>query len=270
MSSYNLQAGQIRGALIAAGLPAVAATNIANILGNAAQTMRHAGALEHDRTPASMRLVDPDTRKHSLTHVDFRPADPDYRAERASASEGTARPAPESPVVVAVAPQQTPAQQRVLAGAFMDVAAAGQAARVGVRVAGAGSMLFADQRANNLVARSYRAEANGFGADVRMFIETNNQEVVWKLQMNEAAGQYERGVEVVTDVKMIPGQGLEITKQKVSGYFGETSKARVATSRISVVTDLSLGGGLTGNRAFVDVLHAEQAPPSTVPVSDCE
>ena len=57
MASFGEQRRQLQAALVSAGLAPSAAAQIANILGNSAQAMRHAGPMEIDTTPAGLRQV---------------------------------------------------------------------------------------------------------------------------------------------------------------------------------------------------------------------
>lgn len=271
MSSLSLQAGQIRAALLAAGIPAAAATNVANILGNAAQTMRHSGAIIHDRTPPGLRMLDPGSRKHSLTNVDFRQGDPDFRDTRLQASENAVRPTQESAVRGDLAPQQTKATNGVVAGPFVSVASDGGAAKVGLLLKGEGDILFADQRGNTLVARRLQTQAYGLGGTVRFSAEPDGQDLTLKLLIDAdgSLGSFERDVEVITDIR-IASDGLVLTKRRVSGYFGAESATTLPTPNIAVVTDISLGAGLLANRALIQVLGVGEAAPSSVPTADCE
>lgn len=270
MSSLSLQAGQIRAALVAAGIPATAATNVANILGNAAQTMRHSGAIIHDRTPAGLRMLDPDSRKHSLTNADFRPGDPDFRASRLQPSENVVRPTQESAVRGDVAPQQTKATNGIVAGPFVSVESDGGAAKVGLRLQGEGDILFADAQGNGLVARKLQTQAYGLGGTVRFSAEPNGADLSLKLLIDAdgSLGSFERDVDVITDIRLTR-EGLVLIKRKVSGYFGDTSETTLPTEIVSVVTDISLGGGLSARRSSVQVLSVEADSPSVVPTSSC-
>jgi hypothetical protein len=128
MAGFSEQRRQLRNALLAAGMTPDSATQIANILGNSAQGLRHAGPVEIDSTPQDLRFVTPEQRKLRLSNLDFRQGDPDYRPQLTASSEERKENEPEPNVVAIVAPQQTPANFRVAPGSLTDVAGNGQAA----------------------------------------------------------------------------------------------------------------------------------------------
>lgn len=276
MSSFNLQAGQIRGALLAAGLPAHQATAIANILGNSAQTLRHTGEVVYDRTPANLRQVSPDDRKHSLQGLDFRPGDPDFRPPRVLGSEQQSRPQQESTVLEPLAPQQTTGAFRLNGGAFTEVSGTGDSAKINLRVQGAGGgALFADPQSNTLVSKAVRAETNGDGY-IQFYVEDNGDSAVWKLVFDSNTFQPRW---VVTDVQYIPGTGLVITKQLLSAWFvGQPQNDVIPTCSQTVVTGISLGGdGLGVGTGTVEGFCGGGGGGDggggggyTIPTTDCE
>lgn len=218
MSSFSLQNSQLRAALAAAGLPDAHAANIANILGNAAQEMRHAGTLIHDTTPEGMRLVESDARKQVLTGIDFLPQDPDYRKPQTRPSED--RPPPEQPTNVFVnAPPQLDdadfcAAFNVAGGAYTTVNAAGQAARIDLNMRVDGPCVFVDPATNTLRGKGIRAESGGRDdGRVRFWIENRNREAVWRLQLINVKRQ-----DVVTGVQYQPGRGLVVTYQTIDAW----------------------------------------------------
>jgi hypothetical protein len=198
MSSFAAQGGQLRGSLIAAGLPAAAATIISNILANSVQTLRHNGEIVHDQTPSGLRQVTPDARTHRLTNLDFRDGDPDYRRQRSSDSEGRQRSTQQDTVTTSVAPQQTVSSFRIKGGDYTSVDPAGDTAVVNLRVAGAGDCMFRDPANNLLVGKDLRAESDASDLSrLRFFIERRPDEVVFKLSTSNVST-----VDVITGVDL--------------------------------------------------------------------
>jgi hypothetical protein len=135
MSAFGEQRRQIRGALVQAGLSPDAATQIANILGNSAQEMRHSGSVTHDSTPADFRMVGPEQRKTRFVNMDDRAADPDYRPQRVADSEEKVVSQPEPNVISVVAPQQIEANFRVANGTLTSVVGNGWMSTMSWRLA---------------------------------------------------------------------------------------------------------------------------------------
>lgn len=214
MSSFSLQNSQIRGALEAAGIPAAQAATIANILGNAAQAMRHSGVIEHDRTPQALRIVGPDARRHVFTELDFPQQDPDHRKPKTPPSERPVAPQPEPTVLVSLAPQQAPDAFRVAGGAYTSANGIGEATKVDLNVRFDGPCLFAEPATNTLHGKGLRAEAGGRDdGRVRFWIEERDAEAVWRLQMINVRRQ-----DVVTGVEHQPGRGLVVTYQTIDAW----------------------------------------------------
>jgi hypothetical protein len=215
VSSYADQGGQLRGSLIEAGLPANAATIIANIFANNVQTMRQGGEVIHDQTPQGMRQVTSGDRTHRLTNLDFRDGDPDYRRQRVQDSERAERPIPQSTVNTTLPPQQTQSTYRISSGEYTNVESAGDTAKVNLRVNGSGDCMFRDPSANMLVAKKLRAECGGDDqARLRFFVEQRPDELVWKLSTNNM-----KKTQVVTDVSYQEGVGIVVTKATVWAWL---------------------------------------------------
>jgi hypothetical protein len=213
MSSFANQAGQLRASLVSAGLPAAAATIIANILGNSVQTMRQSGEIIQDSTPQGLRQVTPDDRTHRLTNIDFRESDPDYRKLRTSASEQRLPPVQQNTVVGSLSPQQTDSAFRVKGGSFINVQPAGDTASVGLRIVGPGDCVFRDLANDTLVARSLRAESDASDRSrLRFFIEPRSDEVVFRLSTVNTAS-----IPVVTDVSLT-AEGIVVQRKTVQAW----------------------------------------------------
>jgi len=213
VSSFADQAGQLRGMLIEAGLPAAAATIIASILGNGSQTLRHSGQVIHDTTPSGMRQVTPQDRTHRLTNLDFREGDPDYRQQRSQDSENARRPIQQNTVVATLAPQQTESAFRVSGGSYISVAPSGDTASVGLRINGPGDCVFRDRANDTLVSKSLRAESDASDRSrLRFFIEPRADEVVFKLSTLNTAT-----LTVVTDVSLGPA-GIVVQRKTIQAW----------------------------------------------------
>lgn len=270
MSAFTLQGGQIRGALVAAGLPAAAATQISNILSNAAQTLKHAGTIEHDKTPASLRLVTPEARKYELPNLDFRQGDPDYRAPNTQPSEDKRIPQQPPAVESSQAPQQTESTFRVTGGPFVGAAGTGDAVQVGLRVQGFGRVATLDPPSNTIIGKTLRAAGDGGdNSRLRFFIEETGQEIVWNLQLQNVASY-----EVVTQVQYVDGVGLVVTYNRIAAWADANAQQRtevVPVVAVPVVTDVTLGnGGVNVVRQTVEVLGVEQAEGYVIPTETCE
>lgn len=254
MSGFSEQRQQLRGALVAAGLSPDAATQIANILGNSAQEMRHAGAVEVDTTPDGMRFVTPEARRLRFPNLDQRQQDPDHRRRTTAPSEERREAEPDPNVVVVMAPQQTDANFQVAPGALTDVQGNGQAAQVNVRnvvaarpAAGLPVALL-DSQANRLVGKAPRAQVGQNDGTARLDIQETGQEVLWNLQMLNRS-EYD----VVTKIEYVDGKGLEITYERIKAW--DQQKERVDTIPVveqpvvtNIVEDRS---GLRGEKRVI-------------------
>jgi hypothetical protein len=259
MAGFSEQRQQLRKALVSAGLSPDAATQIASILGNSAQEMRHAGPVEIDSTPADMRMVTPEKRRLRFPNLDFRPADPDHRPQRTAPSEQRPEKEPEPNVVPVAIPQQAPAQFRVAPGSLTDVAGNGQAAQVSVRNVVAGRpanglpVAMLDSQANQLVGKSPRAQVGHNDGTARLDIQETGREVLWNLQMLNRS-EYD----VVTKVEFIDGRGLEVTYERIKAW--NERKERVDTIPVTpqtVVTEIVEDRkGLRGRRRIIPVFSS--------------
>lgn len=203
MSSFADQGGQLRGSLIEAGLPAAAATILSNILANSVQTLRHSGEMIHDKTPQGLRHVTPESRTHTLTNIDFRDGDPDYRRQFVQDDERRPATSPSSTVVRSQSPQQSSSSlSRTSSGMFTEVAPAGEASAINLRVRGGGSFPVLDHGTNTILAKQLRAESDGL---VRLQLEERTEEVVLKAGFGPGAGKGEaKEISVVTDIELTP------------------------------------------------------------------
>lgn len=219
MSGYSQQGGELRAALVGAGLSADAASKIANILANSVQELRHSGPIVHDSTPANLRSVTPDDRTHTLQNLDFRAADADYRNPRIPQSEEAVVPQQTPNVLRTVAPQQATPEFRVGSGAFSDASGRGESVSVGVRsrIAMQPSsglpIAMLDAPANTVVGKAPRAQAGNSEGYVRFDIRETDQEVLWTMQLQNL----ER-YSVVTDIRYADGEGLRITYADITAW----------------------------------------------------
>jgi hypothetical protein len=212
---FQRQFGDITSALTRAGIDPSAAAAIARILSNTAQTTR-TGPQEIDLTPPSLRQVDADSRRYTLTNLDFREADPYYRKQRFASGEGRSQPVQQSTVSASVAPQQTSAAFNVNSGSFTNTVSTGDAVQVGLRVSGPDqSVATLDGSSNTLVGKKVRAETDASG--LRFFVEETAGELVWKLQFFSGGGS-SGNIDVVTDVRLTAA-GLEVEKRSVFALF---------------------------------------------------
>lgn len=262
MAGFSEQRQQLRKALVSAGLAPDAATQIANILGNSAQALRHAGPVEIDTTPADLRMVTPEKRRSRFPNLDFRPSDPDHRPKRTADSEERREPEPEPNVVPVIAPQQTAANFRVAPGALTDVAGNGQAARVDVRNVVAGRpqaglpMAMLDSQANQLVGKAPRARVGQNDGTARLDIQETGREVLWNLQMLNRSDY-----DVVTKIEYVDGVGLEITYDRIKAW--DQNQGRVDTIPVTqqpIVTDVvDDQNGLRCRRRVIPVFSSRGA-----------
>lgn len=207
MSSFANQGGQLRGSLIEAGLPAAAATILANILANGVQPLRHSGEITHDTTPQSLRQVTPEARTHSLKNLDFRDDDPDFRRQVIQDDEGRPKPVPNSTVVTTRSPQESASSlSNTSPGSFTDVSPSGDSSTVSLRIRGGGDFPVLDHATNTIIGKNIRTESDGM---VRLQVENRAEEIVFKAGIVGGAG---RGaaqiIPVVTGVSYRPFEGL--------------------------------------------------------------
>jgi hypothetical protein len=265
MAGFSEQRQQLRNALLAAGLSPDAATQIANILGNSSQSLRHAGPVEIDTTPADLRFVEPEQRKQRFPNLDFRDADPDHRPQRTATSENREAPKPAPNIAPVLAPQQSPSPHGVAPGALTDVAGNGEAARVDVRHFVAANpadglpMAMLDAQANRLVGKSPRAQVGPDDGSARLEIQETGREVVWNLQMLNRS-EYD----VVTKIEYVSGRGLEVTYERIKAWDQQrTSVDTIPVEERDVVTEiLDDSRGLRGSRRTVPVFESRGAGPS--------
>lgn len=259
MAGFSEQRQQLRKALLAAGLDPDAAGAIANILGNSAQGLRHAGPVEIDSTPPGMRQVGPADRKLKFPHLDFRPGDPDHRQQRTEPSEDKPPVEPEPNVVPVVAPQQTDAKFHVQPGALTNVAGDGQVARVNVNNIVAGRpaaglpVAMLDAAGNRLVGKALRAQVGPNDGTARLQVVENNTEVVWNLEMLGRADY-----NVVTKVEYLAGKGLEITYERIKAWDKQLKAVdTIPVEERSFVTEIvDDAKGLRARRRIIPVFES--------------
>lgn len=242
--SYADQRAQLRNALVAAGISADAAANIANILANSSQDSLQSGRTRRDTTPDGLRLVGPEDRTHVYQNLDFRAGDPDFRQQRTESSEQNRRPIPAPNVTEAAPPQQTASTFRVAGGALSDATGAGDSVEVNVRsrVAkqppGRLPITMMDRQSNTLVGKALRANSGGDEGRARLSVEESQRDVGFNLQL-ENIGRYR----VITGIEFEPGIGLRITYSTIAAWderkkevgFLHMTEQRVVTE---VVDDL--------------------------------
>ena len=259
MAGFSEQRQQLRNALVSAGIGPDAATQIANILGNSAQAMRHAGPVEVDSTPADLRSVGPDQRRVRFPNLDFREGDPDPRPQRVASSEERKEKEPEPNVLPVIAPQQTDATFRVAGGSLTDVAGNGQNVSVNVRNVVAARppaglpIALLDSQANQLVGKSPRARVNQNDGTARLDIQETGREMLWNLQMLNRADY-----DVVTKIEFVEGRGLEVTYERIKAW--NENKERVDTIPTvdqPVVSEIvNDKNGLRGRRRLIPVFSS--------------
>lgn len=267
--SYALQNGQIRGVLVSHGFPADMATQLANILANGAQQMRLSGERTTDTTKPGMRMVDSSARTHQFANLDFRPADPDYRARRTRSSEEKRLPEPEPTVQATLSPAESLATFRVAGGAYTDAKGGGDSVQVNLRTSGPGRMPVFDPPSNTLVGKTFRAESNS--DDLRLFIVENGQEIVWKAQVAPRAVADDTAVTVVTGVKWLQDKGLEVTTQRVSVLRADkaTTTVLIPADPVTVVKAVRDAGDIVIDRQEVLVFQNKPLASATIATTDC-
>jgi hypothetical protein len=259
MAGFSEQRAAILDALVGAGLGMEASTQIANILGNSIQEMRHAGPVALDSTPPDLRQVSAAERKVRFTNLDVRLNDPDHRPQRVAPSENRKDKEPEPNVTVVIPPQQTDATFRIANGSLTEVAGDGQAAAVNVRNVVAGRppaglpITMLDSQANQLVGKAPQARVLHNDGTARMDLRETGRDVTWQLQMLNR-----EDYDVVTDVEYLPGKGLRITYERIKAW--NENKGRVETIpavKQDVVSDvIEDKNGLRAKRRTVDVFAA--------------
>ena len=255
---------------MAAGLPAAAATQISNILSNCAQTLKHAGVIEHDKTPAALRMVTPEVRRQQLPNLDFRQADPDYRSPATPESEERQAPQQAPAVEASQAPQQTTSTFRVAGGPFVAAEGAGEAVRVGLRVQGFGRIATLDPPNNSIVGKTIRAASGSGDSDfVRFFIEETGQEIVFNIQLQNVVPY-----DVVTGLHYEDGVGLVVQSSRLYAWRNpaELPTARtIPVTGLDVVTDVRLeSSGVSVLRSRVQAFEFEDIGGGLIPVDSCD
>jgi hypothetical protein len=259
MAGYSEQRAAILDALVGAGLGMEAATQIANVLGNSIQEMRHAGPVEIDSTPPGLRQVSAAERKVRFTNLDMRLNDPDHRPQRVASSEERREKEPDPNVTVVVPPQQTDATFRVANGSLTDVAGDGQAASVNVRNVVAGRppaglpITMLDSQANQLVGKAPQARVLHNDGTARMDLRETGRDVTWQLQMLNR-----EDYDVVTDVEYLPGKGLRITYERIKAWNENKERVEtIPTVKQDVVSDIIEDkNGLRARRRTVQVFES--------------
>lgn len=236
--SYSKYGNQIANYLKAAGIPAVWATAIGNVLGNSGLHQVQRGEVTRDTTRKEHRFVTPDVRKHILPDVDFRDGDPDYRPPARPVTEELLVPVPQPTVIVDRSPQQDAAPFRVDGGDFIRTAGAGDNVKVNLNchinaVPQQGlPMALLNKPFNTVIGKALRAECGAMDqGQLRFFVEQNGEEVLLKLQLLNTLQ-----TEVVTDVRYVSGKGIVATYQKVVLWKdGGTREGTLRTQRIAAV-----------------------------------
>jgi len=253
--SFSLQHRQLTGALEGAGLCPKAAAQIAGILCNGAQELRHAGPMIHDTTPPSMRRVTPDIRKHELPNFDFEEGDPDYRRPKTEPSEEEPPVAPPANVTVTVAPQQAGGGLPIKGGTLSEANIDGAGVRVDVRARVARKpeaglpMAMIDPQSNSLVGKRLRARVTEGEDRLRAEVRENNEDVSVNLSFKNL-----KDYDVVTGVEYVPGTGIRVTSEKVTAWSAKEKNTRwIYTQDAEVLTGIA--DDLHGFRA-----HAKRIP----------
>ena len=253
--SFSLQHRQLAGALEGAGLCPKAAGQIAGILCNGAQELRHAGPMIHDTTPPSMRRITPDIRKHQLPNLDFEEGDPDFRRPKIEPSENEPPVTPPPNVTVTVAPQQEGGGVPVRGGNLSEANIAGAGVRVDVRAKVARKpadglpMAMIDQQSNRLVGKRLRANVTDGGGRLQAEVREDNEDVSVNLSFKNL-----QDYDVVTGVEYVPGSGLRVTSEKVTAWNAREKTVRwIETQDAEVLTGIA--DDLYGFRA-----HAKRIP----------
>jgi hypothetical protein len=267
--SFSQQRGQIQGALIAAGVNAVAAARLANILGNSQASTYSAGREVRDTTPAGMRFVTKNTRKSALPHFDFRGDDPDYRPFRKEDAEQRRSVEPPPNVVASVAPQQTDATYRVASGTFTQSAGRGDSVSVGIKASIAGRpreglpMALMDGPANAIVGKGMRAAGDGNNGRVNFYAQETGDEMLLNMQLANL-----EAYNVVTKVEFVDrgraGSGINVTYQPVVAWpAGKPVEKPIPAQPTTVVTGIvEDNSGLRGERVIIPSFSQKPATPT--------
>ena len=251
---FSEQREHLLRALTAAGLSPDAATQIANILGNSQQELRHAGPVTHDTTPPDLRMVGPTQRKVRFPNLDFRAGDPDHRPQRVSPSEEKKEKEPDPNVVSDLPPQQVFGNFRIENGKLTDIVGTGQTAEVNVRHRVAGippaglPLTLLDGQANQLVGKAPRAQVAQNDGTARLDIQETGREMVWNLQMLNR-----EDYDVVTKIEFVKGKGLEVTYERIKAWNQNKERVdTIPTTEQAVVTEIvDDRKGLRGRRRLI-------------------
>jgi len=254
MAGFSEQRQQLRNALVTAGLSPDAASQIASILGNSAQEMRHDAAVRVDTTPADLRMVDGKKRKLRFPNLDFRDGDPDHRNKRTEPSEEKKEKKPEPNVLQIIAPQQTPSLFHLAPGVLTDVAGQGDSAQVNVRAVVAARppagmpIAMMDSQANQLVGKALRAQVGQNDGTARLDVQETGQEVLLNLQMLNRSDY-----DVVTKVEYVEGKGLEVTYDRIKAWNqgGERTDTIPVTEQPVIENIVNDADGLRGVRRII-------------------
>lgn len=258
---FSLQAGAIRNALVRAGMPMAAATQISQILSNSAAEYR-TGKTTVDSTPAGLKLVDPDSRKHQLTGLDDRADDPDYRPASQPETEQRVAAKRQSDVEEneSVYVQSVDYARSFRGDNFVAVQSEGRNVSVGLRVNGGGPYAYMDPQAGTIVGKAFRAEVGNEDQDrIHHFIAETPFETVWKTQLVNL-----KPVTVVTVEGQAGGNTtygtrvLWVWEDAAAGIGADTINGKEgATTSMSVVTDVVWDGAqLVKTTADIKVLDA--------------
>jgi hypothetical protein len=271
----NAQAAAIADALVSAGIAPDAASKIAKILGNPEQALYHAGPQKVDVTPRAMRKITPEVRQHQLQNIDFREADPDYRAPIHRATEESPPPVPPDSVRDAdLSAAASPSAFRVAAGNYVTANSTGDSVKVGLRVAGNGRAVMFDPPSSTLIGKTLRAEADNADIDrLRFFIDETGQEIVWKLQLQNV----ER-CPVVTGLKFNRTRGLEFTFRNAYVWAeGEEGDGLVPTTNVGLVNSVRVEAdettgteSLVAEKSSIPAFAIDGVEPDTLVLSSCK
>jgi hypothetical protein len=258
---FSLQAGAIRNALVRAGMPMAAATQISQILSNSAAEYR-TGKTTVDSTPSNLKFVDPDSRKHQLTGLDDRADDPDYRTAVQPETEQRVAARRQSDVEEneSVYVQSVDYARSFRGDNFVAVQSEGRSVSVGLRLAGGGPYAYMDPQSGTIVGKAFRADVGNEDQDrIHQSILETPFETVWQTQLVNL-----KPVTVVT----VEGQAGGVTQYGTRVLWAWTDEGagvgadpingkQNATTSMSVVTDVVWDGAqLIKTTADIKVLDA--------------
>jgi hypothetical protein len=106
---------------------------------------------------------------------------------------------------------------------------------------------------------------------LRLFIVENGQEVIWKAQVAPRAVNDEAAITVVTGLKWVQDEGLEVTTQKVFVLRAEktTSTYVIPADPVTVVKAVKDSGDIVIDKQEILVFQNKDLASDTIATTTC-